>query len=335
MNKPGVVAACAALVAVVAGAVGAVRAEAAGAPPPPKAPGKTVALVASGVPTPTAFAFAGGTVFVAGAGAEGKKTPAGGVFVLKAGKAIRIPGSPPFVAGLAWHYGTLYVSAGPSLLAWSGWNGRSFAHRRTIVREPAPFTGFSGLAVGPDGWIYTGVQLGPGKRDDFTAGTTPYANDFLRIDPRNGDIGVVATGLRQPWQTTFVPGSADPIVSVLGQENLGKTQPPDYLVRATRGARFGFAACNWSNTAACAGYTRPIAFFPAHSSPMGIGAIGHELYVALFAEGGKRPEVVHLSAGGGSWHPYATGYHAPVVALGTHGNAVYTGDLSGSIYRIG
>jgi glucose/arabinose dehydrogenase len=332
MRKAGSVAACA---AVAAGLVGAIGAEGAGPPPPPKAPGKTVALVASGVPTPTAFAFAGGTVFVAGAGAENGKGPKGGVFVVKAGKAVRIPGSPPFVAGLAWHYGTLYVSAGRALLAWSGGNGRSFAHHRTIVAEPAPFSGFSGLAVGPDGWIYTGVMLGQGKQADHSAGTTPYANDFLRIDPRNGDIGVVATGLRQPWQATFVTGSADPIVSVLGQENLGKTQPPDYLVRATRGARFGFPVCNWSSAAACAGYTRPLAFFPAHSSPMGLGTIGHELYVALFAEGGKRPEIVRLSTSGGSWHPYATGYHAPVVALGTHGNAVYTGDLSGSIYRIG
>src|SRR5581483_9861174 len=288
-----------------------------------KAGSKTVQLVGAGVPTPTAIQVVGKTVFVAGAGSESPKGPPGGVFVLRGGKPVRIAGSPPFVAGIAWHVGTLYVSAGGTLSAWSGWNGTTFAHRRTIVALKPPFTCFSGVSVSPrTGDIYTGVSLGEAKQDDYTAGTTPYANDLLRVNPRTGGISVVATGLRQPWQNAFVHGSDAPYVSDLGQENLGKHQPPDLLVQASLGSHFGFSACNWSNAAACVGSTRPFVLFPAHASPMGIAAAGNMLYVALFGGAGRGPEVVRVSTKTGRWSPFATGYAAPVLSVAVHGNVV-------------
>jgi glucose/arabinose dehydrogenase len=304
-------------------------------PPPPKAGGKKVVAVGYGVPTPTQIVVVGRTLFVAGGGGEGPKAPPGGVFVLRNGKPIRLPGSPGFVAGIAWHVGTLYVSAGRSLQAWSGWNGQTFARRRTIVSLAAPFTGFSGLSVAPrTGDIYTGVSIGS-EQGDHVAGTTPYANDFLRINPRTAKISVVATGLRQPWQNAFVRGTESPYVSDLGQENLGKTEPPDLFVRATPGSRFGFSSCNWSSAAACAGDTRPFILFPAHSSPMGIGVAGTMLYVALFSGTGRGPEVVRVSTKTGRWTPFATGFVAPVLSVAVHGNVVYSGDVTGTIYQIG
>jgi hypothetical protein len=88
----------------VATAAMATPAMAAGPPPTPKATnGHTVQLVASGLNTPTSFAFGGGNVFEGDGGAETNKVPNGGVFVLKNGTGTLIPGSPQFVAGLAWH----------------------------------------------------------------------------------------------------------------------------------------------------------------------------------------------------------------------------------------
>ena len=106
----------AALIAASAVATGVVAstAMAAGPPPPPKATnGHQVQLVASGLHTPTSFAFGGGNVFEGDGGVESKSAPPnGGVFLLKGGTATLIPGSPAFVAGLAWHDGSLYVSGG-------------------------------------------------------------------------------------------------------------------------------------------------------------------------------------------------------------------------------
>src|SRR5262249_56414490 len=83
-------------------------------PPPPKATnGHQVQLVASGLHTPTSFAFGGGNVFEGDGGAESaNKPPNGGVFVLKNGTGTLIPVSPQFVGGLAWPHAPLFVSRG-------------------------------------------------------------------------------------------------------------------------------------------------------------------------------------------------------------------------------
>lgn len=306
-----------------------------GPPPPPKAVnGATVAVVARGVATPTAFAFAGATTFVAAFGDEEHPAkPVGGVFRLVGGKPVKVPGSPAHAFGLAYASGTLYVSAGNKVLAWSKWDGTRFAKSRVVVSAPKGFSGFNGIAMGRDGKLYAGVSLGQAKNADYSRGTTPYANQVISIDPSSGTIATVATGLRQPWQLLFVPGHAGPLVSDLGQENLGKKRPPDYVVEAKAGANFGFPSCP-AKPASCGSYAKPFATFPAHASPMGMGYLSGKLYVALFGGTGKGPEIVRMNASGGAAAPFLTGYAAPVVAVGIHGGRLYTGDLTGSIYSV-
>jgi glucose/arabinose dehydrogenase len=306
---------------------------AAGPPPPPKATnGHAVTVLARGVNTPTAFAFAGSTVFVAGFGDEEHPKITGGVYVVKGGKAVKLKGSPAHALGLAYSGGTLYLSSGFKILAWSGWNGTAFAKSRTVVTAPKPAT-FNGIALGPDGKIYAGISLGDGKKADYTAGTTPYANDVVAIDRSSGAITVVAKGLRQPWQLAFVPGHKGPLVSDLGQENLGKKHPPDYIVEAVAGSNFGFPSCP-AKPSMCSNFTKPFAQFPAHSSAMGLAPLGGRLYVSLFSGTGKGPEVVSMPIAGGVFTPFLTGFVAPVVALGAHGGAVFCGDLTGAVYRV-
>src|SRR5262245_28579289 len=263
-------------------AVGGSTARAAGGPPLPSAAGGApVELVGTGVPTPTAFAFGAGHVFVSGFGSEDGKTP-GGVYVLRGGKAVRVPGLPGS-AGLAWKNGTLYTTVAPrgqQLVAWSGWNGSTFTKRRLVWSGPKRFSGLNGLAIGWDGRIYAGVSLS--DDGDAAESDRPYAQSVISLRVDGTDVRTVATGLRQPWQLAFVKGVRRPYVTVLGQENLGKAQPPDYVILARDGDDYGFPGCNWSKPAACASFARPTAFFPAHSSPTGIASAGSTLYVALF-----------------------------------------------------
>src|SRR5436305_5799572 len=135
----------AATAAVTTGGVVASATAAGGPPPPPTgANGAKVTQVADGVNTPTSFAFGGGNVFEGDGGAESSKVPNGGVYLLKGPHATKLPGSPNFVAGLAWRKGTLYVSSATvgakgikfQLLAWSGWNGTSFTKRKAIYTAP-------------------------------------------------------------------------------------------------------------------------------------------------------------------------------------------------------
>src|SRR5215470_7546079 len=118
-------------------------------PPLPHATGhRAVTVVAHGVPTPTEFAVFAGRLFVAGYGEEHNPNVAGGVYILAGGKAIRVPGSPQHVFGLAAARNTLYLSTNQALLAWSGWNGTRFQRRR-VVRMPEGYGNFRGPAVGP------------------------------------------------------------------------------------------------------------------------------------------------------------------------------------------
>lgn len=302
---------------------------------PTAAGGAPVRVVGAGVPTPTAFAFVKGTTFVAGYGSEDGKT-AGGVFVLRGGAAVKLRGLPG-AAGIAWHRDELYVSAvgkggvADRIVAYGGWNGKRFATRRVVFTGPAGFTGFNGLAFGPEGRIYAGVSLA--FADDHRASTKPYAQSVVSMTTSGADITQMAVGLRQPWQLAFAPGDPSPFVTVLGQENLGRTRPPDYIVHAAPGDDYGFPVCNWSAPKACATYARPLALLPAHSSPTGIAARGDRLYVALFVGRARGPEVVRLPVAGGPLRTVVSGFPAPVSAVAVRGAYLFAGDATGQIYR--
>ena len=230
--------------------------------------------------------------------------------------------------------GTLYATTAgpPKLVAWSGWNGSAFTESRVVWSGPKRMPGLNGLTIGWDGRIYAGVGLT--DESDHAKSNRDYAQSVISMRLDGSDVRTVAQGLRQPWQLAFVKGVPRPYVTVLGQENLGKKQPPDYVILAKDGEDYGFPACNWSKPAACAPYAKPFALFPAHSSPTGIAARGSTLYVGLFNGTGRGPEVVALPARGGRSERFLTGFAAPVVAVGVSGGHLYAGDLTGSIYRV-
>jgi glucose/arabinose dehydrogenase len=322
MLRVGIAALAAAIVLTATGA-------AAKAPPLPRATGhQTVTVVARGVPTPTGFAVFAGRLFVAGYGDEHNPYVVGGVYILGGGKAIRVPGSPQHVYGLAAAKNTLYLSTSQALLAWSGWNGTRFQQTR-VVRTPHGYGSFRGPAVGPDGLIYVGAAGDPDPRPP----TPSTSASFVSVDPATGSTSVIATGIRQPWQPIFLPGHALPLVSALNQDDLGPNRPRDYLLAIKRGANYGFPTCP-ATPSTCANYAQPLVQLPAHSSPMGLGYLHGKLYVALYGGLGKGSVVVSMPPSGGTPTPFLSGFPAPVIALGTADGNLYTGDQSGVIYRV-
>jgi glucose/arabinose dehydrogenase len=294
----------------------------------PQATGdRTVTVVARGVPTPTEFAVVAGRLFVAGYGDEHDPYAAGGVYVLGGGKALKVPGSPKHVYGVAAAKDTLYLSTSQALLAWSNWDGTHFQKRR-VVRTPDGYGSFRGPVVGPEGLIYVGASADPDPRPRANA-----SNSFVSVDPVTGSTSVIATGIRQAWQPLFLPGHALPLVSDLNQDDLGPKRPLDYLLAIKRGANYGFPTCP-ASPSTCANYDQPLVTFPAHSSPMGLGYLNGKLYVALYGGLGKGPVVVSMPPSGGTPTPFLSGFAAPVIALGTAGGKLYAGDQSGVIYRV-
>jgi glucose/arabinose dehydrogenase len=330
-------------------AVIAVTASGAAAPPPPHTTsGSAVKLVAAGLKTPTSFAFGDGAVFEGDGGNTSNQggPPNGGVFVLKGGAATAIPGAPQFVAGLAWHGGALYVSGGSvtgpktakwQILRWSGWNGARFSHQQAIYTAPAKFDGFNGIAFGPDGRLYVGVDVGLTDQNDHgPAATSPYLYDILSLSPSGTGLEVYATGMRQPWQLVFPSGSSTPLVSDLGQDK-GQKDPPDFVLRVHKGDNYGFPTCNWLAQSACSGFTTPYLRFGPHDDIMGLGIVGSRLYMTSFTglgANGPGGEVLSRPLAGGPVKVFMTGFVAPVVGLGVDRGWLYIGELTGQVFRV-
>jgi glucose/arabinose dehydrogenase len=322
-------------------------ASAAGGPPPPKGVGGAkVQQVAAGLHTPTSFAFGAGTLFEGDGGVETAQPPNGGVFAIKGGTGTLLAGSPQFVAGLAWHAGALYVSGGSvtgpksakwQLLKWSGWNGTTFTQRKVIYTAPKAFQGFNGIAFGPDGRLYVGVDVGLLNGNDHGPAKTPFVYDVLSIKPNGKGLKVFATGIRQPWQLAFPAGSSSPFVSDLGQDAPKGIKPPDFVLRVKQGDNYGFPSCNWLTVSACAGFAKPFQQFAPHTDIMGLAIIGKRLYMTSFLSvGGKGPggEVLSMPLGGGPAKPVVKGFVAPTVGLGSHGGSLYVGELTGQVFKV-
>ena len=324
-----------------------VVADAGTAPPPPTSHnGNPVRLFASGLKTPTSFAFGDGMVFEGdGGNSEGSAPPNGGVYLLSGGTATKLAHSPQFVAGLAWHHQALYVSGGKlaangpvwKLWKWTHWNGSGFTHRQTIYRAPKAFQGFNGIGFGANGRLYVGVDVGLLNGNDHGPATTsPYVYDILSFKANGKDRKVFATGMRQPWQFAFPAGSSSPYVTDLGQDK-GAKNPPDFILRVKAGQDYGFPKCNRTKPSRCHGFAKPFQRFRPHTDLMGIGLRGSKLYVTSFlGRNGQGPggKVLSMSRHGGKLTPLITGFVAPTVGLAVHGKYLYVGELTGQVFRL-
>lgn len=334
-------------------------AAAAGPPPPPTSPtGLTVHQVATGLTTPTSFAWGHRAMFAAD-GTQSQTNPTdftGGVYQLKHGKARKLRNSVVWASGLAFHKNVLYVSAvtktksgklKSQILAWRHWNGKNFTKRRAIYTAPAGYQGFNGLAFGPDGRIYVGSDVGLFNGNDHgPASKSPYLYDILSMNTRGRALKVFARGIRQPWQMAFPAGSSSPIVTDLGPDN---GNPPDLLLKVSAGNNFGFPTCDWTPVAPkgkgkkstvskqCKPFTSPLTLLPPHTDPGGIGIIGKTMYFSEFgftAPTGPGPAVASLPVSGqGTPKQLVTGA-VPIIGLKVHRGSVYFGDLAGRVYRV-
>jgi glucose/arabinose dehydrogenase len=342
----------------------AASAVAAGPPAPTSPTGLKIHFVASGLKTPTSFAWGHRAMFAAD-GTQGQTDLTdltGGVYQLRHGKARKLKDSVVWASGLAFHDGVLYVSAvtktksgklRSQILSWRHWNGKNFTRRRAIYTAPAGYQGFNGLAFGPNGRIYVGSDVGLFNGNDRgPASTSPYLYDILSMTTRGKDVTVFARGIRQPWQMAFPTGSSSPIVTDLGPNTEpSNPNPPDLLLKVKSGDNFGFPTCDWTQTTTghgkhkkttvskkCKPYTAPLTWLAPHTDPGGIGIIRQTMYFSEFgfvgASGGLPPAVASLPVSGkGTPKRLVTGA-VPIIGLKVHSGSVYFGDLAGRVYRV-
>jgi hypothetical protein len=70
---------------------------------------------------------------------------------------------------------------------------------------------------------------------------------------------------------------------------------------------------------------------------MGIAAMGHTVYVALFTgigDNGFNPEVVTFPTSGGAPTPFVTDFGFQIIALAIHAGKLYVGTVGGQIFEV-
>lgn len=344
------IAACAATCAAAVATTG-VAAEAAAGPPAPKTHGgATVSLYATGLKNPTSFAWGDGAMFAGDAG-NSETVPNGGVDIIANGTSTTVPNSPIFVGGMAFHRGALYLSGGflkgkmPvwQIQKWSHFTGTDFAKRKVLYTAPRGFQGFNGIAFAPNGRLLVGVDTGLLNHNDHgPASTSPFLYKILSMRANGKDVKVFASGIRQPWQMAFAPGSRAPFVSNLGQDGpkkIAKMGPPDFVLKVHQGDNYGFPRCNWLKPKACRGYAKPFKMFPPHADIMGLAVMRHTLYMGSFlGSKGKGGALYKMSIHGGKVKPVVTGFPAATDALAKHGGKLYVGGSTrtgaGVVYQV-
>jgi glucose/arabinose dehydrogenase len=186
--------------------------------------------------------------------------------------------------GLAWYGGELYVSyVVPYSLsatrytgrvtAYSGFDGRRFKRRRTVVKGiPTGLHRVNSIAPGPGGRLYLGV----GSAGDAYAGSR-YGGTVVSFRPGGRGLRIEARGLRNPYGLTFAPDGETLLVSDNGRDELGNNRPPEELNRFAVAAgvpHFGFPRCWGSGGGRCGGTRAPLAELAPHSAVGGVAAAG-------------------------------------------------------------
>ncbi|MDD3355200.1 PQQ-dependent sugar dehydrogenase [Zoogloea sp.] len=228
-------------------------------------------------------------------------------------------------AGVAWHEGSLYVSAMSRILALDGVGQRLEdppSPRVVTDRLPAErHHGWKFIAFGPDGRLYVpvGAPCNVCERDPDL-----YAS-IQRMNPDGSAMEVVARGVRNTVGFDWHPEDRRLWFTDNGRDMLGDDLPADELNRVDKpGQHFGFPYCHQGSLPdpelgpgqGCQAYTPPVVRLGAH-----VAALGMRFYTGSQFPSEYRHNV--FIAEHGSWNrSRRSGYRVTRVEVGTQGKAL-------------
>ena len=248
--------------------------------------------------------------------------------------------------------GDVYVSYQGVISVLRDTNGDDQADEERVLAGDIPFGKHQNdnLEFGPGGWLYMGV----GSTCDACEDSNPLAASILRFNVDRGERQIFATGLRNPYDIAFQPGTGELFATDNGRDDLGMDLPSEELNHIVQGGDYGYPNCwNGQDQPGCENTIPAVAFFEAHSSADGVDFYDGQgfpseyrtnAFVTIFGSWLK-PGVqtgiqrVILSSDGKSsetsWFlRFPTGVMPLPIISGPDG-ALYVGDyINGVIYRI-
>lgn len=223
------------------------------------------------LPRPTAFAFdSRGRMYVT--------SQNGNIYLLTdENKDGRADNRPIFASGYVFPLGVavrnstgeVYVSHQGVISVLSDSNGDDVADNEEILVGDLPFGEHQSdnLEFGPDGLLYIGVGSTCNACDDSNL----FAATILRINVETSEKEIFATGLRNPYDIAFQPGTRELFATDNGRDDLGMDSPFEELNHIVQGGDYGYPNCwNQQDQPGCENTIPAAAFFEAHSSADGL-----------------------------------------------------------------
>ena len=223
------------------------------------------------LPRPTAFAFdAQGRMFVT--------SQDGNIYLLtdanqdgRADTTSLFASGYVFPLGVAVYHptGDVYVSHQGVISILRDDNGDGQADSERIFAGDLPFGMHQNdnLEFGPDGLLYIGV----GSTCDACEDTNPLAASILRFNVETGEREIFATGLRNPYDIAFRPGTGELFATDNGRDDLGMDVPFEELNHIVQGGDYGYPNCwNDGDQPGCENSIPAVEFFESHSSADGL-----------------------------------------------------------------
>jgi glucose/arabinose dehydrogenase len=262
----------------------------------------------------------------------------------------------------------LYVAALNRVLRYRGVGARRLPKsmpKPEIVTEVLPDKtehGWKYLRKGPDGYLYVPV----GAPCNVCLSYDQRFASILRMDPKNGETVLYASGIRNTVGIAFHPDTKQLWFSDNGRDLMGDDVPADEIDHATGpGQHFGFPYVHAGDVAdpefgvgkSLEGYVSPVVKIQAHSAALGIVFYTGKLFPAPYKRAlfvaehgswnrskkvGYRVSVVKFDEDGPHYEPFATGWlynedawGRPVdVLVAPDGSLLISDDQAGAIYRV-
>jgi glucose/arabinose dehydrogenase len=176
-----------------------------------------------------------------------------------------------FPVGVAVHppSGDVYVSYQGAITILRDTDGDGRADEQKMFVDHLPFGKHQNdnLKFGPDGKLYIGV----GSTCDACDDSDPRSAAILRFDIMTGERGVFATGMRNPYDLAFQPGTGELFATDNGRDDLGMDSPFEELNHIVPDGDYGYPNCwNEQHQPGCENTIPAVAFFESHSSADGL-----------------------------------------------------------------